>query len=86
MFGGSRGSLVGAPATEQNTTPETTMSAKRFAIWATRQTRYAGERVEPGTKIEGVTEEEMPGLMSSNRFTTEEPAKAEKPAKAKAEA
>lgn len=63
------------------------MSQKRFTIWATRQTRYNGERVLPGEKIENVTEDEMPGLIGSGRFTDKEPAKAEKPAKpAKAEA
>lgn len=58
------------------------MSQKRYTVWATRPTRYNGERVEPGTKIENVTEDEMPGLMSSGRFSLEEPAKPEKPAKA----
>lgn len=62
------------------------MSQKKFTVWALSQTRYNGERVLPGTKIENVTEDEMPGLMSSGRFTDDEekapkPAKAEKPPK-----
>jgi hypothetical protein len=61
------------------------MSQKRYTIWATRQTRYAGERVLPGSKIEGVTEEEMPGLISSGRFSDKEPEKTEKAKPAKAE-
>lgn len=82
MFGGRRGFRVGAPATGRNQHQQETMSSKRYTIWATRQTRYGNERVLPGEKIDGVTEDEMPGLMSSGRFTTEEPTKAEKPAKA----
>lgn len=60
------------------------MSQKRYTIWAIRQTRYNGERVLPGEKIENVTEDEMPGLMSSGRFTDKEESapKLEKPAKA----
>lgn len=48
------------------------MSQKRYTIWATKQTRYNGERVLPGTKIENVTEDEMPGIISSGRFTLNE--------------
>jgi hypothetical protein len=61
------------------------MSQKRYTVWATRQTRYNGERVLPGEKLEGITEAEMPGLISSGRFTDDE-SKAPKPAKAAAPA
>ncbi len=64
------------------------MSQKKFTVWALSQTRYAGERVLAGQKIDGVSEDEMPGLMGSGRFTLNEDEapklakkeKAEKPA------
>lgn len=48
------------------------MAKTRYTIYCIRQSRYDGKRTLPDQKIEGVTEEEMPGLMSSNRFVTEE--------------
>lgn len=55
----------------------------KHTIYATRQTRYDGERVLAGTELT-VDESEMPQLMASGRFTTD-PALAPKPEKAKAE-
>jgi hypothetical protein len=58
--------------------------AKKYDVWATRPTRYNGERVEPGTKLT-VDESEMPGLMSSGRFTNDEDKAPEPSKKAKKE-
>lgn len=48
------------------------MANNRFTVYCVRQSRYNGKRTLPDEKVEGVTAEEMPGLISSNRFVTEE--------------
>lgn len=46
--------------------PKHTMA--KHTVYATKQTRYDGERVLAGTKLT-VDESEMPQLMASGRFT-----------------
>lgn len=58
------------------------MAQNRHTVYCTRQSRYNGERVKPGQKIEGVTDEELTGLLASGRFT-DDPEKAPKPPKEK---
>ncbi len=52
------------PSLNQNTT------MAKHTVYATRQTRYDGERILAGTKL-SVDESEMPQLMASGRFTTD---------------